>query len=187
MNTPKTFYISNDIRWLDYKEHTVIGFANPLPVEGDLLESHMASGRVAVFEFEFVVPGEPTGSFRADMRDRGYKDALVKSHAILEGKKVVGAVVGAVFTKRVHSSEHFLKKPPAIACGVASLTQVKGLGANTVEIIDLDNNNRRYYASIAKIEAEGIHMDRGHGHQIFLPLDKWSSTNQSQRTLDLVT
>jgi len=144
----------------------------------------MKSGKTGVFEFDIVIPGTTPGSFMAKMIDRGYKEAAPKSFPILVGADVVGSVSGVIFTKRVHSSRHFLRKPPAIALDVSSLTQAKSHGAITVEIIDLDTN-RKYYAGIAKIEDEGVRFNRGHGDQIFLPLEEWHNQNREQKEMKL--
>ena len=98
----------------------------------------------------------------------------VANHAVYAGSQIVGRLAGDTFYKRVHSKEHFLFAPPAIAFGLDSLRQVRAAGAQWVEVLDLDTS-RIYRASIEAIFAFGRETQRGgFERQIFLVLDRWT-------------
>ncbi len=87
--------------------------------------------------------------------------------------RVVGEVKGDVFTKRVKASVHFLRTPPAIAFDICSLEAASKLGAEFVEVTDVESGYK-YLSSISDVWANGRRFNRGHGEQIFLPLSRWS-------------
>lgn len=91
---------------------------------------------------------------------------------ILAGKKIVGEVINNVFSKRVHSSRHFLRKPPSIAFDIETIEQAKSKGATEVEITDLDTG-RIYRISLERLLEKGFKIDRGFGLQLALPLSYW--------------
>jgi len=80
---------------------------------------------------------------------------------------------GRTFQKSVHSSRHFLRKPPAICLDVDNLRAAEGQGAVSIQIDDLDTGSR-YTAAFALLWQIGVPMDRGYGRQIYLPLQYWS-------------
>ncbi len=86
--------------------------------------------------------------------------------------QVVGSVRGDVFSKRVKSSVHFLRTPPAIAFDTSTLLTAERAGAVWCEVYDLDTG-RTYRASIHAVLQSGFSLNRGHGAQIALPLDRW--------------
>ena len=98
------------------------------------------------------------------------------------GNKVVGKVVGGEFVKKVHSTKHFLRTPPAIAFDIDSLNQARNLGATRVKIIDLDTGVI-YRVTIEVILKKGFLFNRGHGDQIGLPLNIWSHNRVQQPSL----
>lgn len=87
--------------------------------------------------------------------------------------KVVGTVKGDCFIKRVASSKHFLRRPPAIAFDESTLRDAEAAGARRVEVTDIESG-RVYRASIETIWARGKGFNRGHGPQWFLPLKEWN-------------
>jgi hypothetical protein len=89
------------------------------------------------------------------------------------GSKVIGTVEGGCFKKRISAGKHFLQKPRAIAFDIATLEDAEDAGAERVEIVDTDSG-RVYRASMATIWADGKPLNRGHGRQWFLILDKWN-------------
>ena len=102
------------------------------------------------------------------------------------GEKIVGVIKGENFIKRVHSAKHFLRKPPAIAFDVDTLTQAQDLGATRVKIIDLDTNSI-YIASIELIFEKGFVFNRGYGIQIGLTLNYWNTSSPTQPNLSKPT
>jgi hypothetical protein len=92
---------------------------------------------------------------------------------IYSGNKVIGEVRGRTFHKRVHSSRHFLTRPPAIAFDVGSLRQAENAGASQVDVFDEDTG-KHWRAALTVIWEHGREFDRGHGRQIYLPLDLWN-------------
>ena len=102
------------------------------------------------------------------------------------GKKIVGVIKDGNFIKRVHSSKHFLRKPPAIAFDIDTLTQAQDLGAIKVKIIDLDTNTI-YIASIELIFEKGFVFNRGYGIQIGLTLNYWNTSSPTQPNLSKPT
>lgn len=86
--------------------------------------------------------------------------------------RVVGEVRDGVLRKAVRRSVHFLRKPPAIAWDVACLEQAERLGATRTEILDLESG-ATYAAPLSAFWRDGIRLNRGHGDQVALPLDRW--------------
>ncbi len=101
------------------------------------------------------------------------------SRKIRVGDKIVGKVSGNEFVKKVHSTKHFLHKPPAIAFDVDSLEKAKKLGATRVTIIDLDTGFI-YRVTIELIYEKGFRFNRGHGNQIGLTLNHWTLENSKE-------
>lgn len=90
-----------------------------------------------------------------------------------DGRAVVGRVEGDTFYKRVRSTVHKLRRPPAWACDVESLDQAAAAGATRVEIFDGDTG-RTCAAAIDDFYQHGIKVSRGHGVQLALPMSFWS-------------
>ena len=90
-----------------------------------------------------------------------------------EDGRPVAAVCGGVLRKRVHSSRHFLRTPPAIAFDAAILSKAAALGADRVEVEDLDTG-AVYSALLASLQRHGFTLDRGAGRQIALALPAWN-------------
>lgn len=87
--------------------------------------------------------------------------------------RVVGHVRDGVFRKVLHSSRHFLRRPPAVAFDVFTLDAAEKAGAVHVEVTDSDTG-KTYIATIADIRHYALRLDRGHGLQLALPLGRWS-------------
>jgi len=94
------------------------------------------------------------------------------SQPIYVNGRVVGHVRGNVFYKNIRGSKHLLKKPPAIACDVASLAQAEQYGAVWVDVCDTETRIH-YRASLAHIRQKGKQFNRGYGEQIYLLLEGW--------------
>lgn len=122
------------------------------------------------------VQRDPLDAFKRASNER---NALDKNHSsqqhcskILIGNQIVGEVKNSVFSKRVHSSRHFLKKPASIAFSIETIEQAKSKGATKVEITDLDTG-KIYTVSMELLLEKGFEIDRGFGLQIALPLSYW--------------
>jgi hypothetical protein len=84
----------------------------------------------------------------------------------------VGHVEGAVFRKTVRGSVHMLRRPPAWALDLQSLADAEAAGATAVEIHDRETG-LTYWATIASIRRYGFPLNRGHGAQVGLVLERW--------------
>jgi hypothetical protein len=100
--------------------------------------------------------------------------------------KVIGHVAGDTLHKTVRSSKHQLRCPPAWALDCHSLDDAERLGAQRVEIQDLDSG-QTYTASIPLIRQFGFTLDRGWGKQIALPLQLWTCHSTKAQQLRLWT
>lgn len=87
--------------------------------------------------------------------------------------KRVGRVVGDTFKKRLRASRHFLRTPEAICFDTSTLLDAQRAGAMWAEVTDAESG-RVYRASIHQILRRGFTLDRGHGIQVALPLDRWT-------------
>lgn len=95
------------------------------------------------------------------------------------GTQIVGKVLNGVFSKRVHGSRHFLRKPPAIALDIDTVEQALRLGATKVEVYDMESG-MLYRAKIDLIFEKGFRFNRGFGDQIALCLSRWEIEQTDQ-------
>lgn len=98
---------------------------------------------------------------------------------IRAGGQVVGRVIGDRFVKRVRGSIHRLTTPPGWALDSQSLSDAVGLGASVVEIVDVETDTI-YAAPIERILSKGFRFNRGHGCQICLSLQSWTTHRPGQ-------
>ena len=96
--------------------------------------------------------------------------------------KVIGEVVGQVFSKPVKGSRHMLRVPPAWAVDAVSITQAKQAGAKWIEIHDQESG-AIYRCSMANFERHGFAFDRGFGGQIGLALERWTEIKPGEQPL----
>jgi hypothetical protein len=94
--------------------------------------------------------------------------------------RVVGEVVDGVLRKAVRRSVHFLRQPTAIAWDLVCLEQAEALGATRCEVLDLETGTL-YTAPLQHFWRFGLRLDRGHGAQVALPLDRWTVTRKGER------
>lgn len=87
--------------------------------------------------------------------------------------RIIGSVHENKFVKHACGSLHMLREPRGWALDSDSLADAERLGAKEVEIVDVETDIT-YSASIERIRRKGFGFDRGHGHQIALPLKHWS-------------
>lgn len=86
---------------------------------------------------------------------------------------VVGMVKGGVFRKSIIGSRHLLKVPPAIAFDTSTLLDAQRAGAMWAEVTDTETS-KVYRASVHMILRYGFTLNRGHGAQVALELDRWT-------------
>jgi hypothetical protein len=94
----------------------------------------------------------------------------------VNGKRIVGVVVGSEFQKTLKQN-HLLQKPPAIAFDVSTLDAAEEAGATDVRIT-LHEAPDVFTASIAIIRQYGFTFNRGYGDQVALTLNRWSRNGQ---------
>ena len=94
--------------------------------------------------------------------------------------RVVGEVQGNVLRKCVRRSVHFLRQPPEIAWDTCALEQAEDLGATRTEVLDTESGYI-YTAPLNAFWQDGVRLNRGHGPQIALPLDKWQVHRPGER------
>lgn len=85
----------------------------------------------------------------------------------------IGTIEGDVFTKRVKSSKHMLRQPPAWALDDAVLRDLAGRGVSRVVYIDTETGHE-YCTTVDTFTSKGRLFDRGYGAQVFLTLGYWS-------------
>lgn len=94
---------------------------------------------------------------------------------IYAGGRVVGDVSNGVFRKVVSASKHFLYSPRAIALDVDSIRQAKAAGAVGILVTDRETG-REYSCDFGHFDRFSFELDRGHGRQRALVLDRWVVT-----------
>lgn len=77
--------------------------------------------------------------------------------------------------------EHVLRKPPAIAYDKTVVVELKRLGCTTLRVLMDDGGVLT--ASFQTLLECGFELDRGHGRQIALPLQRWTRQNPAQFAL----
>jgi len=90
----------------------------------------------------------------------------------VRGHVVANVSPDGVLRKRIRGHRHMLRRPPAIAFAVEAIEQALALGAERIEVFDMDGG-RRYAVSMSDFLRHGVEFDRGHGRQIFLRLGLW--------------
>jgi hypothetical protein len=91
---------------------------------------------------------------------------------IFAAGRIIGKVEGDTFYKTI-ASNHYLKKPPAIAFDVSSLDDAENAGAKRVEVKDRETG-LIYQTTIKHIRAKGFKFNRGYGEQVGLSMNGWS-------------
>jgi hypothetical protein len=78
------------------------------------------------------------------------------------------------FTRRLHSSRHFLRVPPAICFQDEVISQIKSLNCQRIRVIDLDCKDT-YEIDFQTFWEKSFPINRGAGLQVALPLSSWIS------------
>lgn len=82
---------------------------------------------------------------------------------------LVGVVQGDTFSKRVHSTRHFLRKPPGISLNVDSI--YAAVQAHAVHLLLHDEDTQtQFQTTLTHLLQTGENLNRRHGAQVFLPL-----------------
>lgn len=92
--------------------------------------------------------------------------------SIFAAGRVVGHVRGDTFHKTIRGSVHLLRRPPAIALDLQSISDAESAGAAWAEIADVESS-RVYRAKLDTIRKYGRVFNRGFGEQIYLCLSEW--------------
>ena len=86
--------------------------------------------------------------------------------------QVVASLEGRTLRKRVRGSLHQLRRPPAWAIDLQIFDTAKRDGALILEIYDTETG-KTYWTPISTFDCWGFELDRGHGCQVALPLERW--------------
>ena len=88
--------------------------------------------------------------------------------------RIIGAVRGDTFEKRVAASKHFVRKPPAIAFDIQTLMDARAAGAVFIHVTDVESG-RDYYSTVHTVLHDGFSLNRGFGNQVALPIGRWNT------------
>lgn len=104
-----------------------------------------------------------------------------------EGGVVVAAVydsdAGKYLYKTVSGKKHFLRRPPSIAFDEVVIAKAKELGATHIMVLDKEDGTV-YKCSVTQFEAGALHLDRGFGKQMALPMGKWNQPEAEEAKPD---
>ena len=92
--------------------------------------------------------------------------------------KIVGQSDGHVFKKKIKGSKHLLRKPPAIGIDAPAYEQEIAPTCERIEVFDMESN-RLYVSTIENFQRNRGELDRGHGRQVYLILNRWQVTDLS--------
>jgi len=95
----------------------------------------------------------------------------------------VASLSGRTLRKRVRGSLHQLRQPPAWAIDMQILEAARRDGAEFVEVADVESR-KVYKAPILAFFLHGIHINRGFGQQIALPINFWRIETPGLEQLD---
>lgn len=94
-------------------------------------------------------------------------------HNITDNKgRNIANVRGKWLYKTISGSKHILRHPPAICWDVSSLKQAADLGVEFVRVIDRETG-RVYETHLETLRNYGFQINRCHGEQWAMMLDKW--------------
>ena len=96
--------------------------------------------------------------------------------------KAIGTLEGAVFTKTVRKSKHFLRALQAWGTDKQVLEYLKAEGCAVVRLLDRESG-LTYEAPLDRIFSGGIEKDFGFGVQVFLPEREWTIQDPAQGRL----
>jgi hypothetical protein len=86
--------------------------------------------------------------------------------------QVVASLEGRILRKVVRGSLHQLRRPAAWAIDLQIFDTAKRDGALILEIYDTETG-KTYWTPISTFDCWGFELDRGHGRQVALPLERW--------------
>ncbi|NLE75620.1 MAG: hypothetical protein GX605_02560 [Chloroflexi bacterium] len=93
--------------------------------------------------------------------------------------RVVGFVGSDGVLRKSVQPDHYLRRPPAIAWDVCALEEAEDLGATRCEVEDAETG-AVYSAPLADFWRFGFPIDRGHGAQRALVLERWQVRRPGQ-------
>lgn len=98
--------------------------------------------------------------------------AIAQSHLNVTTMLLHGQILGDVWRKAVKASLHMLRRPRAWAVDCQDLDAAERCGARFVCIRDLESL-QEYWSHVETLRRYGFVLDRGHGRQIALGLERW--------------
>ncbi len=116
------------------------------------------------------------------VEDRLQPDYSTRGAVFYNGRgQVVGRVVAGWLRKRVASTKHQLRQPPAWCVDADHLDHLEAIGG--VGVLLVDEHGTEWPATIDAFRQYGIPIDRGHGVQVALPLARWRRTVAGQLSM----
>ena len=100
----------------------------------------------------------------------------------ISGRRVVGTIANGVFYKAVKGSKHKLKFPPAWAIDSHAFDEQLFGKVTKIVIID-EETGQRFTISPLTFHLNKKTLNRGHGKQYFLELEKWNLVDENQLNL----
>jgi hypothetical protein len=91
-----------------------------------------------------------------------------------------------VLVKKADPVRHQLRTPLAWAWDASVLSQAERLGA-TLAIVEEKRGPRTWTAPLVAFYAHGLRVNRGHGEQLALPLERWTVGDRKVVQTDLFT
>ena len=88
---------------------------------------------------------------------------------------------GTLVKNNIDPSRHQLRKPPAYAIDKAHLDRLVELAGHGVELNTI--TGEVWSAPIGEFLLNGIHIERGDGNQVALPLNRWHVRDSWQISL----
>jgi hypothetical protein len=101
----------------------------------------------------------------------------------LANGKVAGRVEDGVFVKPVRGSRHMLRTPRAWAVDAEAYDRIRQ--DIHLIVVEDEESSINYRATPEIFDAYRGSLDRGFGHQYFLPLARWQVERKDKRQLSL--
>jgi len=90
-----------------------------------------------------------------------------------------GRVTGTTWRKRVRESRHMMRRPRGWALDKADVFAAWGSGVKKIALHELENGCT-YHVGLLDLLHGGRTIDLGYGEQLFLPLERWQVSQNSE-------
>lgn len=97
--------------------------------------------------------------------------------------KVIGEIEGKTFFKNVVRANHQLRQPPAWAIDAGVINKLILLKVQEIVLVVRDEGNQRYTSSLSNFTRHCITLDRKHGKQYALTLNRWTKEDNRQAAM----